>query len=232
MNILEKIRKHRADQGGFTLIELLVVIGLLAILLAITLIAINPNKHFEDARNAQRSSNVDSILDAIYEYESANNGSQPPSMANVTSTASPLAGEPALTPTGTSFSTPDLTFTGGISGNIVTSGDVTVTGCSQTGDNGTFPVVSGTATTLEVDDAGGSATSATGCSVGDFTQLVDVCSDLVPTFIAALPMDPKTGTGTACTGTYDTGYTILEANGRFTIAAPAAEDGATISVTR
>ena len=78
------------NQGGFTLIELLVVIGILAILLAITLIAINPNKHFEDARNAQRQSNVSSILDAIYEYESANNGNEPPSVASVTSAPAEL----------------------------------------------------------------------------------------------------------------------------------------------
>src|ERR1700756_2181470 len=79
--------KNLKLEGGFTLIELLVVIGILAILLAITLIAINPNKHFQDTRNAKRSSDVSALLDAIYEYESANNGSQPPSVQNVTTTA-------------------------------------------------------------------------------------------------------------------------------------------------
>src|SRR5258706_10737688 len=83
--------KHIKSEGGFTLIELLVVIGILAILLAITLIAINPNKHFQDSRNTQRSSNVSEILNAIYEYEAANNGNMPVELRNVNGTATPLS---------------------------------------------------------------------------------------------------------------------------------------------
>jgi prepilin-type N-terminal cleavage/methylation domain-containing protein len=158
MKLLKKYKSLSAeDQGGFTLIELLVVIGLLAILLAITLIAINPNKHFEDARNAQRQSNVSEILNGIYEYEAANNGTLPPSLSAVTSTPKDLGG------------------------------------------------------------GGGQ---------------INVCPDLTPTYLANLPMDPD-GTGSACVGSYDTGYTIaVSAGNRYTIAAPDAEDGATITVTR
>ena len=79
-------KKLLANQGGFTLIELLVVIGILAILLAITLLALNPTQHFQGARNAQRSSDVTAILDGIYEYEAAHTGSLPPSVSGVTST--------------------------------------------------------------------------------------------------------------------------------------------------
>jgi prepilin-type N-terminal cleavage/methylation domain-containing protein len=223
-------------QRGFTLIEVLVVIGILAILLAITLIAINPNKHFQDARNSQRSSNVSAVLDAIYAYEAANNGSQPPAVTLVSSTPTALARKAAVTATGTSFATPSLTYTVP-SGNTVTAGDVvTVTSCTQAGDNGTFAVTSGTGTTIVVNDAGGSGTSATGCSI---RAGVNLCPDLAPVYIADLPMDPSaaapTGATTPCNGSttaYDTGYTIALSNGRFTIAAPSAEGTAVITVTR
>ena len=84
---LPKLAKTISRQQGFTLVEVLVVVGILAILLAITLVAINPNQHFQDSRNSQRSSNVTAILDAIYEYESAHSGNVPPSLSSASSTA-------------------------------------------------------------------------------------------------------------------------------------------------
>jgi type IV pilus assembly protein PilA len=157
--------KLRTQQTGFTLIEVLVVVGILAILLAITLIALNPAKHFQDARNTQRSSDVSAILNAIYQYQAANKGTLPPSLSAVTTTPVPLA-------TGV--------------GNAST------------------------------------------------------CADLVPTFIADLPLDPSSGTKTPATGaacaatTYNTGYTVAKSatGNRFTIAAPSAEGGVSISITR
>jgi type IV pilus assembly protein PilA len=50
---------------GFTLIELLVVIGILAVLLAITLIAINPARQFGQANDTKRSSDINAILNAV-----------------------------------------------------------------------------------------------------------------------------------------------------------------------
>jgi prepilin-type N-terminal cleavage/methylation domain-containing protein len=228
------LTKNRSAQNGFTLIELLVVIGILAILLAITLIAINPTKHFQSTRNTQRTSNVGEILNAVYEYETANNGNLPPSVANVTSVM-PLGKAVTQVATGTSFLTPNLTYTVP-SGNTVTSGQVLVTGCNQAGDNGTFTVGSGTLTTIVVNDASGSATSATGCTI---KTAVDICPDVSPNQIADLPTDPTsgstTGGATPCNGSttaYTTGYTITLSNNRFTITAPSAEAGQTISVTR
>lgn len=79
-------------QEGFTLVEILVVVGILAVLLAVALIAINPNQHFIDSRDSQRRSNVTAILDAIYEYQAGHNGSLPPSVASISdTTAHPLA---------------------------------------------------------------------------------------------------------------------------------------------
>ena len=65
-------------QRGFTLIELLVVIGILAVLLAITLIAINPARQFSQANNTQRSSDVNAILNAVWQFGVENNGNLAP----------------------------------------------------------------------------------------------------------------------------------------------------------
>lgn len=141
---------------GFTLIELLVVIGILAVLLAITLIAINPARQFSQSNNTKRSSDVNAILNAVNQYMADNKGSLP---TGITTTA-------------------------------------------QT-----------------VSDTG-----------------ADLCAALVPTYIAALPVDPLTNNGTpitSCVGAYDTNYTIVSGTGnRITVAAPAAELSAAISVTR
>lgn len=72
-------------QKGFTLIELLVVIGILAILLGITLVAINPARQFSQANNTKRTSDVSAILNAINQYMSDNKGS-PPAAITTTST--------------------------------------------------------------------------------------------------------------------------------------------------
>lgn len=65
------------SQKGFTLIELLVVIGILAILLAIVLIAINPARQFAQANNTKRNSDVQTLLNAIHQYAADNAGSLP-----------------------------------------------------------------------------------------------------------------------------------------------------------
>jgi prepilin-type N-terminal cleavage/methylation domain-containing protein len=65
------------NQKGFTLIELLIVIGIIAILAAAVIIAINPGRQFEQAREATRWSHVNSIANAVYSYAIDNGGNFP-----------------------------------------------------------------------------------------------------------------------------------------------------------
>lgn len=70
-------RKLNKSYKGFTLIELLVVIGILAVLLAITLIAINPARQFSQANDTKRRSDISAILNAVNQYAVDNNGTLP-----------------------------------------------------------------------------------------------------------------------------------------------------------
>ena len=158
---------------GFTLIELLVVIGILAVLLTIVLIAINPARQFSQSNNTKRRSDVNAVLNAIHQYSADNRG-------NITALNIPAD-----------------------DGNPL---------------NGT-----------EEQDIGN--------SVGE----ADLCLEVVTLYMAALPQDPLQNNGVAITeadctapSVYNAGYTVVRssANNRITVAAPAAELGEVISVTR
>lgn len=139
---MKSLPKTFKDVKGFTLIELLVVIGILAILLSIVLIAINPARQFGQANDTRRRSDVTQILNAIGAYAADNKGVLPAGI-----TTAPLL-------------------------------------ISDTGAN--------------------------------------ICADIMPTYIPALPEDPTTGAGTQITSctTYNTGYSVVkDAGGRVTVSA-------------
>lgn len=66
-------RKYR-NPNGFTLIEILLVMGIIAILAAVVIVAINPARQFAQARNSQRTSNVYSVLNAVSQNMADNHG--------------------------------------------------------------------------------------------------------------------------------------------------------------
>jgi len=55
----------KSQRKGFTLIELLIVIGIIGFLAAAILVAVDPVKRIQDARNARRWAEVNSMLSAI-----------------------------------------------------------------------------------------------------------------------------------------------------------------------
>lgn len=68
-------KKNRVYRNGFTLIEVLVVIGIIAVLAAVVLVAVNPSRQFKLARDTQRTTNVNAILNAIHQNMSEHKGS-------------------------------------------------------------------------------------------------------------------------------------------------------------
>lgn len=154
------------SKKGFTLIELLVVIGILAILMAIVLVAINPSRQFEQANQTKRTSDINAILNAVHQYAADHQGALPFAI---------VAGDPAVALSSTAL-------------------EALATGQAET-----------------------------------------FCTNLVPTYIAALPVDPGLAVDDPiesgdCAGTWDTGYTasVSGESNRITIAHP----GSGISVVR
>lgn len=64
-------------KGAFTLLEVLLVIALLGILAGIVIVALNPAIQVAKANNAQRSTDVNTILNAAWQYSLDNQGSLP-----------------------------------------------------------------------------------------------------------------------------------------------------------
>lgn len=72
------IKKYPA----FTILELILVVALLAILVAVIFIGINPAQRIAEGRNTSRLNDLKEIASGIYEYSLANDGQMPPGLNN------------------------------------------------------------------------------------------------------------------------------------------------------
>ncbi len=79
--------QNQKNKKGFTLIEILLVVATIAILAGIVILAINPSKQLGEARNAQRRADINTILNAVYQYSLDHNGSLP---SSITTTATEI----------------------------------------------------------------------------------------------------------------------------------------------
>lgn len=114
---------------AFTLIELLVVIGILAVLLAITLIAINPSRQFSQANNTKRRSDVNAVLNAVNQYMADNKGSLP---TGIDTTERVISNDPAVTNKVDICSFLVTQYMAGLPVDPLTSGGAPVTVCTAT----------------------------------------------------------------------------------------------------
>lgn len=74
----------KPSEKGFTLIELLIVIGIIGILAAIILVAVDPAKRLKQSRNARRYAETNAILNAVLNYTVDYKGKLPDQISSAT----------------------------------------------------------------------------------------------------------------------------------------------------
>ncbi len=68
------MKKNSTTSKAFTLIELLIVIGIIAILAAAVIVAINPGRQFAQARDATRENHLTTLYNSLMSYKVDNLG--------------------------------------------------------------------------------------------------------------------------------------------------------------
>ncbi|PSO44445.1 MAG: hypothetical protein BRC23_01060, partial [Parcubacteria group bacterium SW_4_49_11] len=66
-----------SQRNAFTLLEILLVVAAIGILAAIVIVAINPNEQLAKVRDSERQSEVNTLYDAIQQYNIDNDGEWP-----------------------------------------------------------------------------------------------------------------------------------------------------------
>lgn len=81
---------RRTVRKGFSLVELLIVIALIGALVSVVMQAINPHRQLSQTRDAQRRSDVLSILMSFYQYTLDHGGILPPDVPYGEANAKPI----------------------------------------------------------------------------------------------------------------------------------------------
>lgn len=71
------MRPTKTHPMGFTLIELLLVIGIIAILSGMVIAALSPARQLGSSRDAKRAADVNTIINAVYQYSIDHQGLLP-----------------------------------------------------------------------------------------------------------------------------------------------------------
>jgi prepilin-type N-terminal cleavage/methylation domain-containing protein len=83
-------QRKKYNSRAFTLIELIIIIAIIGILAGIGIVFINPGKQLANTRNTKRKVDVNTILNAVYQYSIDNNGRFPSGIDSVASTSQVL----------------------------------------------------------------------------------------------------------------------------------------------
>ncbi len=70
-------RRQRHSTRAFTLIEILIVIAIIGLLASFIYVMINPTKQLGRGRDTQRQTDVNTIMNAVYQYAVDNNNLPP-----------------------------------------------------------------------------------------------------------------------------------------------------------
>lgn len=78
INLDRNMHNYTRNQKGFTLIELLIVIGIIGVLAAAILIALNPLEQFARGRDSGRISTINQLGKTVQSYSTSQNAIFPP----------------------------------------------------------------------------------------------------------------------------------------------------------
>lgn len=95
------VKTKTTKLSGFTLIELLIVIAIMAILMAVIFVALNPLARFQDARNSKRWTDVNALLSAVKLNQVDHQGSYIATITALTNNTPYMIGTCAGVPTTT-----------------------------------------------------------------------------------------------------------------------------------